>query len=118
MHDQTRALRPGIYRHLWLAYAFASALLCVGCAADTYVGARAFSVQRQYDHLKCDAIVANIKAQQNSVRELERLIAKAERESVGSMVGAAVYQPQLAQAQADLRIYQETAQEKGCTVSP
>jgi hypothetical protein len=93
-------------------------LLCVGCGADTYVGARAFSVQHQYDHLKCDAVVANIKAQQNSVKELQRLIAKAEREPTSGIVVATVYQPQLAQTQADLRIYQETAQQKGCSATP
>jgi hypothetical protein len=93
-------------------------MLCAGCAADTYVGSRAFSVQHQYDHLKCDAIVANIRAERANITEIQRLIAKAERESAGSVIGATVYQPQLAQSQANLRIYQETAQEKGCTVSP
>ncbi|MGD9920296.1 MAG: hypothetical protein AB7O60_11215 [Variibacter sp.] len=103
---------------LGLTCIFLPALLCAGCGADSYVGARAFSVQHQYDHLKCDAIVANIKAQQNSVKELQRLVAKADREPTGSLISASVYQPQLAQTQADLRIYQETAQEKGCPVSP
>jgi hypothetical protein len=118
MHDLTQQLQPKMRTRLGSIGALLAALLCAGCGTDSYIGARALSVQHQYDHLKCDAIVANIKARQANIKEIRGLIAKAERESAGSLIGATVYQPQLAQTQADLRIYQETAQEKGCQVSP
>jgi hypothetical protein len=103
---------------LWPAPGVLFALLCSGCAADTSMGARALSVQHQYDHLGCDALANGVKGNEARIKELRGLIAKAERESAGSMIGAAVYRPQLAQSQADLKIHQETMEQKGCPRQP
>jgi hypothetical protein len=87
------------------------ALLAGGCA-DTYTGARLFSVQNQYDHLTCEQLAANIRASETRVKELKALITKAERDAGGSLIGNSVYQPQLLQTQADLTIYRETLERR------
>ncbi len=84
------------------------AALCGACNPETYAGARAISVQNQYDHLGCDALAANIKASETRIAELKGLMAKAERGGAGSAISNSVYWPQMAQDQANLRIMRET----------
>jgi hypothetical protein len=85
-----------------------------GCATDTYVGARTTVVQNKFDHMGCDQIIASIGFTQKQIDDLERLRAKASQETAGNVIGAAVYGPTIAEAKANLRIYQETRADKKC----
>lgn len=85
-----------------------------GCAPDSYVGARAFSVQGKYESKTCVELAAQHKTLSKQIDDLTQLTGKAEQGTGGSFIGAAVYGPTLSQARADRRIVDEALAEKRC----
>jgi hypothetical protein len=99
------------------AQALCVAALLSGCA-DSYVGARAFSVQGKFESKTCPELAAQHKAQSKQIDDLVQLTQKAEQGTGGSVIGAAVYGPTLAQARAERRLTEEALAEKRCAEEP
>jgi hypothetical protein len=102
--DNATALRAGA--------SLCCGLLLGGC--ESYVGARATTVQGKHGHKTCVQLLAEHKATSTRIDELNALIAKAEREAAGTVIGAAVYGPTLVQARGERRILDEAIEEKKC----
>ena len=90
------------------------ALLGTGCSTESYIGARAVSVQGKHGHKTCDQLLGEHKATSNQIDDLRRLTEKAQEGTGGTMIGAAVYGPTLAQARGERRILDEAIEEKRC----
>jgi hypothetical protein len=87
-----------------------------GCAADSYWGARTITVQNKFDYMNCEQLQNGINSTQKQINELIALQDKAAQGGGGSVIGAAVYGPTLAQARGNLRIYRETREAKRCGI--
>jgi hypothetical protein len=92
------------------------ALALAGCAGDSYLGARATTVQSSFDHLNCEQLQNSINGTQKRIDELVALQDKAAQGAGGSVIGAAVYGPTLAQARGHMRIYREAREAKRCGI--
>jgi hypothetical protein len=99
-------------RILFAGAALCGALLAGGC--ESYVGARATTVQGKHGHKTCTQLLAEHKATSARIDELEGLIRKAEQEAVGTVIGAAVYGTTLVQARGERRILDEAIEDKKC----
>jgi hypothetical protein len=91
-----------------------AAALLAGCAAETTYGARAFAVQGKFDWKSCEELAAMRKSTSAQIESSLELQRRAERESFGTVIGAAAYGPALAQARADRKIIDEAIAEKQC----
>ena len=94
------------------AAALCCAMLTGGC--ESYVGARAITVHGKHGHKTCTQLLAEHKTTSARIDELSGLISKAEQEAAGTIIGAAVYGPTLAQARGERRILDEAIEEKRC----
>jgi hypothetical protein len=99
-------------RVLCAGAALCSALLVGGC--ESYLGARTVTVHGKHGHKTCTQLLAEHKATSTRIDELSGLISKAEQEAAGTIIGAAVYGPTLAQARGERRILDEAIEEKRC----
>jgi hypothetical protein len=88
--------------------------LFAGCSTESYIGARAISVQGKHAHRSCAQLLAEHKGTSKQIDDLGQLIGKAQEGAGGTLIGAAVYGPTLAQARAERRILEEAIEEKRC----
>ena len=90
------------------------AALVAGCSTESYVGARAVTVQGKHGHKTCEQLLAEHKGASKQIDDLTQLIQKAQEGTGGTVIGAAVYGPTLAQARGERRILDEAIEEKRC----
>ena len=90
------------------------AALLAGCGTESYLGARAVTVQAKHGHKTCEQLLAEHKGATKQIDDLTQLIGKAQEGTGGTVIGAAVYGPTLAQARGERRILDEAIEEKRC----
>jgi hypothetical protein len=112
--SSTVAVAPAVERAAIVraCVALCCALLLGGC--ESYVGARTTTVHGKHGHKTCAQLLAEHKSTSSRIDELTALIAKAEQEAAGRLIGPAVYGPPLAQARGERRILDEAIEEKRC----
>ena len=112
--SSTVAVAPAVERAAIVraCVALCCALLLGGC--ESYVGARTTTVHGKHGHKTCAQLLAEHKSTSSRIDELTALIAKAEQEAAGRLIGPAVYGPTLAQAHGERRILDEAIEEKRC----
>jgi hypothetical protein len=90
------------------------AALVAGCGMESYIGARAVSVQGKHGAKTCEHLLAEHKGMSKQIDDLTQLVEKAQEGTGGTLIGAAVYGPTLAQARGERRLLDEVIEEKRC----
>jgi len=100
-----------IQRHaLWLLLA----LFQAGCAADLGVASYGIVVQNKFASNDCTQLINKTKETEARRDKLEALSRKAEQDTGGGLIAVTVYGPDLAAANADLRLLQKARIDKKC----
>lgn len=87
------------------------------CASVTELTSVATVVQSKYDHLDCEKLSQSMKTTQATIDKQQGLIDKASQASGGSLIGSAVYGPDLQQAHGNMRVLRSTYAEKNCAAA-
>ncbi len=90
------------------------ALGASACGTDSYVVSRATTVQGKHSWKNCDQLKGEYASHSKTIDDTTKLMRKAEQDAGGTIIGAAVYGPTLAQAQGERRVVAETMAEKQC----
>ncbi len=93
-----------------------AALALAGCAGGLQgIYSTDFWVEPgKYQFLKCPDLAERSVSESNREKELVSLMERANQSAAGPLVNVAVYDADLQQVRANLRLLQQTAHEKGC----
>lgn len=90
------------------------ALSQAGCAADLGAAGYGIVVQNKFDPDDCAKLISKTKETEARRGSLEALSRKARQDAGGGLIAATVYGPDLAAANADLRLLQKARVDKKC----
>jgi hypothetical protein len=101
-----------------VAVVSALGVLLSACASDLGALSYGVVVQNKYYPDNCTQILAKLKFTEMRIAQLEGLSRKARQDTGGGVVAAAVYGPDLAAANGDLRLLRQAKIEKKCEEPP
>ena len=91
-----------------------SALSLGGCAADSHYGARVISVPDKNDWRTCEQLAGLLSSNNQQIKDIEKLMQKAERDAGGGFVNATVHRPNLVKLQAERQMVSESIAKNNC----
>jgi hypothetical protein len=100
------------FKHLGSTVSLLLAALAAGCAGDA--AEQLFIKPGVFDYLSCPELVTAQQKAQKREQELNTLIERAEKETVGVLLAAASYRGDLLRAQGEQKMAAEVMRRKNC----